>query len=591
MQTVLAAFERHVIGRPDAPCWQYKEPGGAWRTLTWAEAGARVATAAQWLIERDLKPGDRVALWSATRVEWTVWDLAILSAGAVTVPIYQNLPVAQAAFIINEPQCRFLVLERAYQPDLPQQIGQQCPQLEGIVLLEGEAITTKLPVWKNGELLNVARHGAPDVAARREAIRPETLATIVYTSGTTGTPKGVELTHDNVASEVEGLQQVLAFPAHYVGLMFLPLAHIVARAMQMHQIAQGCVGAYAESIEKMPENLHEVRPHYFAAVPRLYEKMHARVQDQLAAGPAWKRRFFAWALQVGEQAGRCRRLHQTPPLGVRVRLPIARAAFRPLQEKLGGRLVCAISGGAPLAEPLAKFFHAAGVLVIEGYGLTETTAAVTINRLGDFHFGTVGKPLTGVQIRLADDGEILAKGRIVMRGYFQRPEETAAVLDAEGWFRTGDIGDFSRDGFLRITDRKKDLIKTSAGKYIAPQPIEALLKSHPFISDVVVHGDRQKYLTALLTLNREAVDQFAAREGIATGNWREVTQHPKVRAAVQGIVEEKNRQLASFETIKRFTILDHDFSLEEGQLTPTMKVKRQAAYERYRALFEAMYRE
>lgn len=601
MQTVLDAFFRHVAEQPDAPCWHYKDPVTAsWRTCSWREAGRRVTRCAQWLIERGIKPGDRVAIWSATRVEWTTWDLAILAIGAVTVPIYQNLPLTQAAFILNEPQCRYLVLERAFQPTLLREVERVAPHLEGVVLLEGFGETDKLPVWKNGELVMLeganARHGkgsahagATEVEVRRAHLRASQLATLVYTSGTTGTPKGVELTHDNFLAEVEGLADAVPFPQHYVGLMFLPLAHIVARAMQMYQIVNGWVAAYAESLEKVAENLLTVRPHFFVSVPRLYEKVYQRVQDQLAQAPAWKRRFFQWAVRVEEQVARCRRRRQAVPWGLVWRHPIARAVFRPLRARMGGRLVCAISGGAPLAESLAKFFHAAGILILEGYGLSETTAAVTINRVGDLHFGTVGKPLKDVQLRLADDGEILVKGRVVGRGYFQRPEETAAVFDADGWFRTGDIGGFSREGFLRITDRKKDLIKTSGGKYIAPQPIEAMLKSSAYIADIIVHGDRQKYLTALLTLNREPVQQFAAREGIVESEWKGLTQHPKVRALIQQIIDGANQRLASFETIKQFTILDHDFTLEGGELTPTLKVKRQAAYERYKGVFEKMY--
>ncbi|MBI4365648.1 MAG: long-chain fatty acid--CoA ligase [Deltaproteobacteria bacterium] len=595
MPTVLDGFFAHGRERPHAPCWQFRPiDSPSWRTMTWGEAGRAVGTIARWLRERGVSAGDRVALWSSTRVEWTIWDLAILSVGAVTVPVYQNLPFAQAAFVINEPACRLLIAERprmAGEPDVVAACARACTALEGVVMIEDHVPSPGiLPAWSHAAILNAETSVA---SADPMAVPPraDQLATIVYTSGTTGTPKGVELTHDNLHAEVEGLRAILPFPHEWIGLMFLPLAHIVARAMQMFQIAHGFIAAYAEGIEKVPENLLTVRPHFFAAVPRLYEKMHERIRAQLTKAPAPKRAFFAWAHTVGAAVSHYRQRHQRVPLRFAVPHAVARLAFLPVKRKLGGRLAYAISGGAPLGKELAKYFHAMGVTILEGYGLTETTAAVTINHPDDFRFGTIGKPLAGVHVRLAEDGEILVKGRTVFRGYYQRPQETRAAFDREGWFCTGDIGEFSRDGFLRITDRKKDLIKTSGGKYIAPQPIETLVKQDPLVGDIVVYGDRQKYLTALITLNREAAVRWAKEYGLAVEDWGALTRHPTLHAAIQAVIDRVNRQLASFETIKRFAVLDHEFSLEGGELTPTLKVKRRVAYDRYQHVLQSMYEE
>ncbi|MBI4237976.1 MAG: long-chain fatty acid--CoA ligase [Deltaproteobacteria bacterium] len=595
MGTFLAQFHENVVHFASQPCWRFKASGVGWKTLTWEQVGRRVAALATWLRQRGLDVGDRVAIWSSTRYEWSLADLASLAAGGVVVPIYQTLPPTQALFIVQEPACRFLFVERLPELAVIELLHRECPALEQLIVfaeMDAAAIASPIPVTTLSTIIERGALSSGDQSVYEQCWRARgaaDLASLVYTSGTTGTPKGVELTFENFTVEVAGLHDVFCFPPHSECLMFLPLAHIVARAMQFFQIASAHVASYAESLEKIGENLQETRPHFFAAVPRIYEKVQARILNTLAAAPAWKQRLFHWAMQVGEAAARAGARGGHLTLGLRCRLPLARLITRPVKARLGGNLIAAVSGGAPLAAEVARFFESLGILILEGYGLTETAAAVTLNHLDDYRFGTVGKPLPQVHVRMADDGEILVRGPTVFRGYFQRPEETAAVLEPDGWFHTGDIGEFSRDGFLRITDRKKDLLKTSAGKYVAPQPIENQLKTSPYISDALLYGDRRNFVTALVTLDRPAVEAYAQRIKIPYADWEALTGEPRIVALVQVTVDAVNRDRASFEQVKKFRILPRDFAIEHGELTPTLKIRRKVAYERYRDLFESMY--
>lgn len=588
MGTFLAQFHDNVVQYASQPCWRFSVPGAGWQALTWAEVGARVASLAGWLVEQGLVPGDRVAIWSSTRYEWSLADLATLAAGGVVVPVYHTLPPAQAVFILQEPQCRFLFVEQLPSPEVLEELRHACPSVEQLIVFAGPGAAGPIRTTPLAEA--VARPADPATyRARWQARQPSELASLVYTSGTTGTPKGVELTFENFTAEVSGLHEVFRFPPHSECLMFLPLAHIVARAMQYFQLASAHVASYATSMETIGEDLQTTRPHFFAAVPRIYEKVQARVLGTLAAAPLWKQRLFRWALRIGEAAARQRARGGSATLAVRCLLPLARLVTNPVKARLGGRLIAAVSGGAPLNADVARFFESLGILILEGYGLTETAAAVTLNQLHDYRFGTVGKPLPQVVVRMADDGEILVRGATVFRGYFQRPEETAAVLEPDGWFHTGDIGEFTRDGFLRITDRKKDLIKTSGGKYVAPQPIENQLKSSPYISDALLYGDTRNFVTALVTLDRPTIEAYARQARIPHDDWAVLTNDARIVALVQEAVDGVNRDRASFERVKKFRILPRDFAIEHGELTPTLKIRRKVAYERYRDLFEEMY--
>jgi long-chain acyl-CoA synthetase len=420
--------------------------------------------------------------------------------------------------------------------------------------------------------------------------RPDDTATIVYTSGTTGPPKGVVQTHGNHVAALESAARCLRVEEGWVHLLFLPLAHSFARLEALTAVHRGLTTAFAESIDKVRDNLPEVRPHFIVSVPRVFEKVYATVLARAEAGPPLKRKIFHWALGVGREVSARQQAHQpvTGALALKSRLA-HRLVFSKLHAALGGRLRFAVSGGAPLSREIAEFFHAAGILILEGYGLTETCPILTCNREDAFRFGSVGQTMPGIEVAIAPDGEILGRGPNIARGYFRKPEATAEVFRADGWFATGDVGRFDDDGFLFITDRKKDLIVTAGGINIAPQNIENLLKGDPFISQVLVHGDRRPYPVALITLNPDELAAFARAQGILTPDPAVLAKHPKVVDRVSRIVEEKNTELQSYAKIKKFAILPEDFTPDNGLLTPTLKVKRRVISEKYRELLDSLY--
>lgn len=592
MRGYLAQVHHNFATLGENICWRYKDHNSnEWGTVTWAQASKYVQRLSEWLIEKGLKPGEKAAVWCGSRYEWTIIDLAIMSAGGVVVPVYHSLPLEQGAHNINEPECKFLFVGGTKTDEYLAEIENACPKLQGIILVESGGKSKTIPTWELKSIL--AESPSQDnsaYVARWSAVKSDDLLSIVYTSGTTGIPKGVELVQDNFTYELAGLEEIFEFEKEDISLMFLPLAHIVARILQCFQMWSGCCSAYAESIDKLGENLIEVRPHFLAGVPRVFEKIQAKIENHVSHLPFIKRNLFNWALKVGRGVSYHLQQNQKIPFHLELQRPVAKKILAPIVNRLGGRIKYVIAGGAPLAPETAEFFHAAGMLIIEGYGLTETTAAMAINRPNDYCFGTVGKLLNKVEVKIAEDGEILVKGPIVFRQYFKRPDETAKVKSADGWFSTGDIGEF-KNGYLKITDRKKDLIKTSGGKYIAPQPIEYQVKQSPYISDVVLQGDRRRFVTALVTLDQDAVSGYIRKQGIDESDWVKIAQNPKVIDLIQTEIDKVNSCLASFETIKRFHILDHQFAVESGELTPTMKIKRNVAYSRYKDLFDQMYQE
>jgi long-chain acyl-CoA synthetase len=388
------------------------------------------------------------------------------------------------------------------------------------------------------------------------------------------------------------LHQIQLVGEDEICLLFLPLAHSFARAVEYMDIKAGTITAFAESIEKVRDNLQEIRPHFLPSVPRIFEKVYQGIQQNAAQGSPLKQKIFRWSIEVGRKVSQ-RQLEKKPipPLLALQHKLAHKLVHSKIQQRLGGRIRYFISGGAALSRQIAEFFHAVGLTVLEGYGLTETTPVLTVNRPDAIKFGTVGKVIPGVEVKIAADGEILAKGPNVVypKGYYKRPDANAEAFDAEGWFHTGDIGEFDAEGFLRITDRKKDLIKTSGGKYVAPQNIENLLKTDARISQVMVHGDNRKFCSALITLNQEVVEAWAKAQGIAYADWNDLCSKPQVREMAQSIVNEKNAQLASYETIKKFAIVPQDFTQETGELTPTLKVKRKVVTEKYRGILDGFY--
>lgn len=588
MACFLERFFQRATHSPMAPCWRYYDPRtNAWCAIDWKSATDAVWRVSAWFVARGFPVGGRVALWAHTRVEWTIADFAVLAAGGVTVPVYHSLPLDQAEFIINEPKCCVLCVDTLDAERLAA-IRAASPHVTDIVLLTLDVTPTGLPgVTTLGQILADTSLTMTDAVARCFARRDDDLATIVYTSGTTGQPKGVELTLTNFRAEVEGLTQTFHFPTGSECLMFLPLAHIVARAMQFFQAMEGHVGAYARSLDTIGEDMLAIRPHFFVGVPRIFEKMQSKMLAATARGSAMQRWLVHRTLALGEECSRYAQRGEALPLALRLQQPLARFMARKVRARFGGRLLVGVCGGAPLTAEVARFFYSLGLLILEGYGLTETTAAITLNRANAFHFGTVGKPLSGVQLRFAEDGEILVKGAVVFQRYFERPDDTRAVFDDGGWFHTGDIGALSKEGFLRITDRKKDLLKTSGGKYIAPQPLENLLKQIPLVSDALVIGDGRKYITTLIALDRDAAARLVHAD--AAIDLAALTQDPRVIAAVQLGIDAINHDLASYESIKYFRILPTELSVADGALTPTLKLKRKVVCAQFAALIASMY--
>ena len=594
--TLARMFWDRVDKSGDRPAQQFKE-GGTWKTLTWRQCGDVVQEVALGLLALGRQKGEAVALLSASRAEWVQADFAILSAGCITVPIYPSYPPHLIAYVVNDSQARTLIVEDPSQLAKALEARGKMESLEQIVVMSGydapqppETVLTWETLRRLGRESRAAHQST--LAERVASTHPDDIATIVYTSGTTGPPKGVVQTHANHVAAVNASAQATPSEEGWVHLLFLPLAHSFARLESFLGPAKGLTTAFAENLDKVGDNLKEVRPHFICSVPRVFEKVYAKILAGVEAGSPIKKRIFNWAMDVGREVSRRQRAGQpiTGALAVKHKLA-GRLVFEKLHAALGGRLRWAVSGGAPLSPDIAAFFHAAGILILEGYGLTETCPALTFNRPARFKFGSVGQALSGVELKIAADGEILARGaNIATRGYYKQPEATAEVFEPSGWFHTGDIGHLDDEGFLYITDRKKDLIVTAGGMNLAPQNIENLLKTDPFISQAMVHGDKRPYPVALITLNAEELAKFAREQGILTTDPTVVVKHPKVVERVSRTVEEKNTQLQSYAKIKKFAVLPADFSQEGGELTPTLKVKRKVVAEKYRDALEELYR-
>ncbi len=594
--TLARMFWDRVERSGDRPAHQFKQSAD-WKTITWREVGDVVREVALGLLALGRGKGDAVALLSTSRAEWVQADFAIFSAGCVTVPVYPTYPPDLIAYVVNDSGAKTIIVEDPGQLSKVLEARDKTPGLEQIVVMSGYDAPQPPKMVMTWDTLR--RLGRDSVDAHRSTLaervastRPTDLATIVYTSGTTGPPKGVMQTHGNHIAAVTASKQATPVEEGWVHLLFLPLAHSFARLESFLGVAHGLTTAFAENLDKVGENLKETRPHFICSVPRVFEKVYGKILAGVEAGSPAKRKIFGWAVSVGRDVSRHQQRGQPVPATLELKRKLAhRLVFSKLHAALGGRLQWAVSGGAPLSRDIAEFFHAAGILLLEGYGLTETCPALTFNRPDRFKFGSVGQTLPGVQLRIAADGEILARGpNIATLGYFKQPEATREVFDLDGWFHTGDIGTIDGDGFLVITDRKKDLIVTAGGMNIAPQNIENLLKADPFISQVMIYGDRRPYPVALITVNPEELSKFAREQGILTSAAATIVKHPKVVERVGRTVEEKNTQLQSYAKIKRFTVLATDFTLDGGELTPTLKVKRRVVSQKYKDAIEELYR-
>ncbi len=566
--------------------------GGRWVDIGYREMAEQVQDLSVGLLELGVRPGDRVAILSENRPEWAIADYACLAARCTDVPIYPTLPPRQAQYVLRDSGAVAVLVSSAAQLDKVMQIRGQLPALAHVIVLDEDA--TAAGALRFDEVLRRGRAGRgryPDWRRTALEAKPDDLATLIYTSGTTGDPKGVMLSHGNIASNVTTSVDLFSFTAEDECLSFLPLSHIFERMFGHYcMFHAGVVINYAESVDTVPANMLEIRPHLMASVPRLYEKIYGRVLDNVRSASNLRKRIFAWSRDVGERWAEAT-IERRPvsPLLKLQRAVADRLVFAKLRARTGGRIRFFISGGAPLSPDIARFFYAAGLPILEGYGLTETSPVMAVNTFQHHRLGSVGRAIPGVEIRIAPDGEIVTRGPNVMCGYFNKPEATAEAIDAEGWFHTGDIGMIDADGFLSITDRKKDLIVTAGGKNIAPQPIEELAKSSKFVASAVMLGDKRRFPIMLVVPDFAQLRAWAAHKGIAADGDAALVELPEVKEKMDREVKKTLRDLAHFEIPKKLLLLPTEFSIEGGELTPKMSVRRRVVERNYEKQIEALY--
>ncbi|MFF1868700.1 long-chain fatty acid--CoA ligase [Streptomyces sp. CB03911] len=613
--SVAHLFLDRVAATPNGEAYRYPVPvdehaaDGApgaeqWRSLTWAQTAARVKAVAAGLMSLGIEAEDRVALSSSTRVEWIIADLGNMCAGAATTTVYPSTNADETAFILSNSGSKALFAENAAQLDKAVSQQEHLPELRTVILFDAPAEVPEpagLTVLTFAELERLgneylAEH-ADAVDKAVAAIDKEQLATLIYTSGTTGRPKGVRLVHDCWAYEARAQEASGLLRAEDVQFMWLPLSHVFGKTLISGQIATGHVMAVDGRVDRIIHNLPVIRPTLMASAPRIFEKVYNGIAGKARAEGGAKYKIFQWAAKVAREHAR---ISQTSRIATgRASVPFALGLQHALADKLvyakiraafGGRMRGSVSGSAALAPEIGYFFAGAGVPVLEGYGLTETSAGSCVNRAEDFRIGTVGLPLPGTEVRIAEDGEILLRGPGVMRGYHNLPEKTAEVLEPDGWFHTEDIGELSEDGFLRITDRKKDLFKTSGGKYVAPSEVEGKFKAIcPFVSNILVIGNGRNYCTALIALDEAVIMPWAAEHELAGRSYTEVVSSPQVRELIEGFVQRLNTDLQRWQTVKKFTLLPRDLDIEHGELTPSLKIKRPVVEKTYADAVTEMY--
>ncbi|MDT9690671.1 AMP-dependent synthetase/ligase [Streptomyces sp. P9(2023)] len=605
--SVANLFLERVARTPDAEAYRYPVPAGAgqgpdeWKSLSWGQAAERVYGIAAGLIDLGVQPEERVALASATRVEWILADLGVMCAGAAVTTIYPQTNAEESAFILSDSASKVLIAEDAAQVAKARETRADLPGLHHVVVIDPTGVESDDWVLSLAELeargkAYLEKH-ADAVKERVSAITADQLATLIYTSGTTGRPKGVRLPHDNWSYMAKAIAATGLVTRDDVQYLWLPLAHVFGKVLTSGQIEVGHVTAVDGRIDKIIVNLPVVQPTYMAAVPRIFEKVYNGVAAKAREGGPAKYKIFQWAAGVAREYAKVtqdnfrRTGTASAPFGLSAKHKVADAlVYKKLREAFGGRLRAAVSGSVALAPEIGYFFSGAGIHILEGYGLTESSAASFVNPGEAYRTGTVGKPLPGTEVRIADDGEILLRGPGIMEGYHGLPEKTAEVLEADGWFHTGDIGELSADGYLRITDRKKDLFKTSGGKYIAPTEIEGQFKAVcPFVSNIVVLGADRNYCSALIALDEPAILGWAAEQGLSGKSYAEVVAAPRTQEMVQGYVDRLNEGVQRWQTIKKFRLLPRDLDVEHGELTPSLKMKRPVVERTYKNLIEEMY--
>ncbi len=584
-------FDR-VRATPNREAYRYPV-GDRWESQTWQETGEHVTRLAAGLVALGLEPEQRVGIASSTRFEWILADLAVMCAGGATTTVYPSTMADDVGYILADSECRVVFAEDDSQIAKLVERKAELPHLDKVVTFDGATDGD----WVIG-MDDLEKLGAellaenPDVVEQRiEATSPESLATLIYTSGTTGRPKGVRLKHRSWTYEGAAIQAQGILDETDLQFLWLPMAHSFGKVLLSTQLACGFATAVDGRVDKIIDNLAVVRPTFMGAAPRIFEKAHARIVTMQASEGGIKEKLFNQAFKVGLQVDQLKRDGKPVPfLLAKQHALFDKLVFSKIRDRFGGRVRFFISGAAALNREIAEWFHAAGIVILEGYGMTESSAGSVVNHPDDYRFGSVGLVFPGTELKIAEDGEILINGPGVMEGYHNLPEQTAEALTEDGWLHTGDIGEIDEQGFLRITDRKKDLFKTSGGKYIAPSAIESQFKAIcPYASQFLVHGSERNFVVALITLDPEAMEGWAAENGMAGKSYAEIVESQQVKDMVSGYVETLNKRLNRWETIKKWIVLDHDLSVESGELTPSLKVKRKVVEDNYRADIENLY--
>ncbi|CAM5415708.1 AMP-dependent synthetase/ligase [Streptomyces aurantiogriseus] len=605
--SVAGLFLERVSATPDGEAYRYPVPAASgqgpddWKSLSWAQTADRVYAIAAGLIELGVQPEQRVALASATRIEWILADLGIMCAGAATTTVYPQTNADESAYILSDSESRVLIAEDAAQLAKAVEKRAELPDLTHVVVIDPAGVETADWILTLDEL---EKRGAarleqdPELIKKRVgAITKDQLATLIYTSGTTGRPKGVRLPHDNWSYMAKAIAATGLISGEDVQYLWLPLAHVFGKVLTSGQIEVGHVTAVDGRVDKIIENLPVVQPTYMAAVPRIFEKVYNGIANKARAGGGAKYKIFQWAAEVAREYAKVaqdnfrRTGTASVPFGLGAKHKVADAlVYAKIREAFGGNLRACVSGSVALAPEIGFFFSGAGIHILEGYGLTESSAASFVNPGEAYRTGTVGKPLPGTEVRIAEDGEILLRGPGIMEGYHKLPEKTAEVLEPDGWFHTGDIGELSPDGYLRITDRKKDLFKTSGGKYIAPTEVEGQFKSVcPYVSNILVHGADRNFCTALIALDEASILGWAEENGLGGKSYAEVVAAPATVSLIEGYVEQLNSGLQRWQTIKKFRLLPRDLDVEHGEITPSLKLKRPVVEREYQHLLDEMY--
>ena len=582
-------FRDRIAATPDTEAFR-RPAGSGWESLTWAQTRVQVYELAAGLIQLGVQAQERVAIAAATRLDWILADLAIACAGGATTTVYPSTGAEDVHFILDDSESVVVFAEDQAQAD--KVLSAELPAVRMIVLMDGEgdgeSVIGMAELARRGRTLLAEQPTVVD--DRIDALHPESLATLIYTSGTTGRPKGVRLVHDNWTYEGRAVAELGILRLEDVQYLWLPLSHVFGKMLIAIQLQIGFATAVDGDLTKIVENLGAVQPTFMAGAPRIFEKVRAKVTLTSQGAGGLKARIFDWAFSVGESAARQRQARTTPSRWQAMQLSVAdKLVFSKIRAVVGGRIRFFISGSAALSTEVSQWFDAAGMVILEGYGMTETSAAAFVNLPGDTRLGTVGPPLPGTEVIVAADGEILVRGPGVMRGYHHLPGATEEVLTADGWLHTGDIGEVT-GGYLRITDRKKDLLKTSGGKYVAPQKIEGIFKAVcPYASQIIVHGESRKFISAMITLESEPLLEWAAANGLGGRTPEQLATEPKVHELISGYIDELNGKLERWETIKKFVILPRDLTIEDGELTPSMKVRRKVVEKQHMAELDRLY--